>query len=364
MLSRFIRHKFSSLSKDLNSRITEIESRVKKVIPPSIFEETTYSFPEEPAQKTIDQKLEELDGKIAKIEALREAGRPEEIRIKNLPMKYGRTGRHPAYPWYGQEVPHEDRIPYLADRIGNYSKRVPAQNELMDALEITVDTSNPLFYSHFVQEPPREPDPDVNFAKGEVIYENPDATNGVMLARQTGGLGILYVGFYMLQTLLSGRSVYPINNEGMDQRADYLNPANNFVTDMYGGEFTAFETIGLFGFVSPLIPIMGAITIGLIKASTEGIISKLQYSQDKDLIFVTKPAGIIFNKEIEEVYETTHLQILPPAPRTGYGIVSEREYATITCMNTNQGFRVSTDKKYWNPEVYEEIHDHLYSLWD
>ena len=66
----------------------------------------------------MDEKLTELDAKVAKIEGLREAGKSEEIRIKNLENKYGRTGRHPAYPWYGQEVAQSDRLPHLTDCFG------------------------------------------------------------------------------------------------------------------------------------------------------------------------------------------------------------------------------------------------------
>lgn len=368
MLSRFIRLSYSSLAKDLNLKMSEVEARISKIFPASVVEGTNYSLPATTPQKTMDEKLAELDNKVAKIEALREIGRPEEIRIKNLPMKYGRTGRHPAYPWYGEAVAQEDRIPYLADRIGSHSTQVPGQSMANDWLHMKSDLYNPLFHSFFVQPPTLEPDPDVDFEKGEIIYDNSDAFQGVSLARQTCYTGLLYGIFYGFHTLYTGRTVYPIANEGMDHRSEGTGGRENYLGNLYswgtGTEWHDLETLINISFVVPMIPLGLVSIVGFIEALTGGVATRLRFNKDKDLVFVTKVKGIYFPREVEEVYETTHLQVLPPAPKSGYENVSERTVFTISCMNTHTNFRVSNDPIYWNPELREDFYQHLHSLWE
>ena len=365
MLTRAIRLRFSSLAKDLNSKMSEVQSRLDKVFPASILEGTPHNIPEETPQKTMDERLSELDSKVAKIEGLREAGRPEEIRIKNLPMKYGRTGRHPAYPWYGEAVAPADRVPYLADRLGKYAGLVPTQTDLHEWAQAKSDMHNPLFHSFFVQEPTQQPDPDVDFEKGEIIYENPDAFRGVALAKQTGFLSIVYTTFYAAHTIISGRTVYPIGTEAMDHRSDGFNQGQKFITNMYnyGADWHDLENLSRVAFLMPAVPLAFAAAVAFVNAITDRVAVKIQFNKNKDLVFITKNAGVIFPRTTEEVYETTHLQVLPPTPKSGYEFVSDRTVFTITCMNSHDTIKVNSDPKYWNPELKYEFDNHLYSLW-
>lgn len=368
MLSRFIRVHFSNLAKDLNSRIVEVAKHMEKVLPTTIYQDTPLrEIPEESKQKTMDQKLAELDAKVAKIEALREAGRPEEIRIKNLENKYGRTGRHPAYPWYGEEVAHEDRLPHLADRLGKYSEMGSKNNWVNDWLEMKSDQVNPLFHSFFVSEPSKEPDPDVNFEKGDVIYENPYAYQSSRLAKQTGTGSLAYILIHVMHTALTNRTVYPIYNEAMDHRADGIDPIHYYVKGVYSGtssDWHDIETLGNISFVAPLLPLaMATLTIGL-RQLTSGAVTKMQFNKNRDLVFVTRVGGTFFAKEVEEIYETTHLQVLPPTVQTGFENVSTRPIFKISCMASHETFSVYTDPQYWNPELKQDFHSHLHHLWE
>jgi len=151
-------------------------------------------------------------------------------------MKYGRTGRFPAYPWYGNEVPDELRIPHTADRLGSYSKVAPNPNNPLLALtETATDLNNPVFKSYFVQEPTREPDPDVNFEKGDVLYENNDAGDGTTITRQVGYSWLAFTAFNMAHGAASGRFTYPGGTEFLDHRAEDLNMGNNFFLYQMGG---------------------------------------------------------------------------------------------------------------------------------
>ena len=362
MLRRAIRKHFSSLSKDLNTKMSEVESLLKNTFPESLKEGTPFLIPPESKQKTMDQKLSELDEKIAKIEGLREAGRPEEIRIKNLPMKYGRAGRHPAYPWYGEQVAYEDRVPHLADRLGKYGSINPPHTSTNDWLQMASDLNNPLFHSFFVQEPSKEPDPDVDFEKGEIIYENPDAFNGVSLTRQAWFLSVPYVAFYCFHTLATGRTVYPIGNEVADHRADSISPSVWNIHSAVAG-WQDLETVSQVLFLSGPGPLLLCAYIGLLQSVTSRVATKLQFNKNRDLVFVTKVGGIVFQKPVEHVYETTHLQVIPPAPGTAYEGLDERKIFSITCMNSQESFRLSKDPKYWNPDLRKDFFSHLHSLW-
>lgn len=367
MLSRVLRNKSQSLAKDLNTRMAEVAKKIEKVFPSSLYEGTEYNIPEETKPKTMDEKLAELDSKVAKIEALREAGKPEEIRIRNLTNKYGRTGRHPAYPWYGNEVPFEDRIPHLADRLGKYSEMGSKNTVINDWLQLKSDQSNPVFHSFFVQEPSKNPDPDVNFEKGEIIYDNPHAWKGGSLIKQTGLTSLLYVLYHAGHTLVTNRTVYPVYTEAGDHRADGFSESNYYGFAVYSAsnsDWHDIETLSNVGFIAPLAPLCMLSFVWLLKCSTEGIVTKMQFNKNRDLVFVTKVGGTFFAKEIEEVYETTHLQVLPPSVETGYMDVNDRKLFTISCMTSHVNFRVYKNPSYWNPELKEEFFGHLHHLWE
>lgn len=359
-LTRF----FSEQPKGISSRMASLEERISKVVPKT----SAYIAGREMGerrQKTMDEKLAELDSKVAKIEALRQAGKPIEDKFRNMEMKYGRTGRHPAYPWHGQAVPYEDRIPHLADRIGSYSKAAPGENTMYDMLELNSDLNNPSFKSHFVQEPSREPDPDVNFEKGEILYENKDALQGVKLARQLGYTSFGYMSFYMAHTLITGRSVYPIADEFADVRADVVDRGDNWFSSVFqaGSMWHDLETLGIYAFAAPLLPLLGMSYLMLIKQASSGIVTKMQFNAEKDLLFISKAEGSFFIYEEEEVYEVAHLQVLPPTPRTGLDNAEHGTYFTLSCMNTQENMILKKDPKYWNPELYKDFKNHIYYLW-
>lgn len=367
MLARVFRMQSNTVVKDLSSRMAEVSKKLEKVLPSSFYEGTIYNVPEVTKQKTMDEKLAELDSKVAKIEALREAGRPEEIRIRNLENKYGRTGRHPAYPWYGMEIPYEDKIPHLSDRLGSFRKDSPQSSEVHEWLQMKSDVSNPLFGSYFVQEPSRVPDPDVDFEKGDVIYDNPYALKAGTLVKQTTTTSIFYLLFHVFHTVLTGRTVYPINKEAGDHRRDGLSMGNFYPTEIYSSnnsDWHDIETLSNIAFISPMLPLVVINLAMLATFSTKGVVTKMQFNKNRDLVFVTKVGGNFFAKEVEEVYETTHLQVLPPSVQTGFRDVSDRKLFTIHCLNQTTSFRVYSDPSYWNPELKDDFYGHLFHLWE
>ena len=64
---------------------------------------------------------------------------------------------------------------------------------------------------------------------------------------------------------------------------------------------------------------------------------KMQYSKDKELIFVTRISP--YGSADEEVYETAHLECLPPSVKAGLPHMSFQDsegIIDVTCMNTQK----------------------------
>jgi hypothetical protein len=362
---RRLSRRFGQIASEIDSKLAALNKRLNAKFP--VAENTV-----DPAlrnykgveHQTMDEKLAQLDAKVANIEALREAGRPEEIRIKDLPNKYGRTGRFAAYPWYGKFVKPEDRIPHLADRLGTYGRTLPQETQLAEAFQFYSDFNKPRFDSPFVAPPSKEPDPDVNFEKGDVLYENPDYEAGVLLARQVGLTSFSYLGFYMLQAVLTGRATYPIGNELNDQRADSPTSASFFDHLFTVGEgWGDIMTISFVGFLGGLPTLFTWAYFELLNIVTQDFVVKMQFSADKSLLFVSRVRGSFFSSLEETVYETINLQVLPPSVRTGLEGLGEAKVMTLNCMNTKDSINVSLDKKYWSEEHRMEFLKLSHMMW-
>lgn len=348
---------------DLASRMAALKDKLAPHLPVTSADVSSRKlFPDR--ELTMEEKLTTLDAKVANIEALREAARPEEERVKNLPMKYGRAGRHPGYQWYGAYIKQDDKIPHVSDRLGKYSEVAPNENPIHEWLQFHSDLNNPVFGSNFVKEPNRLPDHDLDFEYGDVIYENQNTAQGVTLIRQLGVAGFAYVGFNMAHVASTGRAVYPIGDEFCDVRADHRNYATSWMMHLFqwGPGWHQLEALDAVAFASPLFPLMCMTYAAAVKSMTQDQVVKMQFSKDKQLIFVTKMKGGFFTRPVEEVFETTHLQALPPSVRTADDMTKD-SLMTVSCMNTGESFILYKDAKYWNPAHVDDIKQHFYSMW-
>lgn len=355
----------SSNNASLTAGVEDLDRKIENVL--SKVEPSEAKDILQTRQKTLEERLAELDLSITKIEALREAGRPEEIRIKNLPNKYGRVGRFAAYPWFGKYVEDQDKYPHTADRLGKYSQAIPNQEEsIYKWTNVESDFNNPIYKSNFVQEPTREPDPDVNFEKGEILYDNPDSAQGAVLSRQLGYTGLFYLAFNMIHGAMSGRFIFPIGDTFMDYRADSLDLTGNFllVATGIGNQYTGIGNVAMILFVLPLFPMMVGGYIYGINLITDNYVTKMRFNATGDILFISKTVGAFSPKEVEEAHEVSHLQVLPPTPITGYEHVIDRTWVTLTDMSTQENFLLCLNDKYWHPELVKDFKAHIHSLWD
>jgi hypothetical protein len=362
MLARRLWRSLSTTGKELEVKMQDLNEKLKQFVPSNSADLAHRDF-SEPKEPTLDERLAMLDRNIAKIETLRAKARPVEEKFQNMEMKYGRAGRFPAYPEFGEAVPYEYRYPHLAEKLGSYSETVPSEGVANDMFQVNSDLNNPVFRSNFVQQPNKEPDSDLNFEKGEILYENKDVDSGLDLTRQLGYSTFGYISFYVAQGIASGRFTYPVYNENLDTRADTNTATNSLVGSTNSGAWHGIDEWSMFMFITPLPLLMVTGYFGLLNNITRDYVVKMQYNAEKDLLFVTKTSGVFMKKQIEKVYEVTHLQVLPPSPRTGYEDLLKGPIITVHCMNTQESFILYKDEKYWNSELKNLFEERIYDLW-
>lgn len=60
----------------------------------------------------------------------------------------------------------------------------------------------------------------------------------------------------------------------------------------------------------------------------------------------------------ERVYESAHLEILPPSARSGASHISAVDadgITNVTCMATQDELLFYNDKRYWNPNLRKQF---------
>lgn len=91
---------------------------------------------------------------------------------------------------------------------------------------------------------------------------------------------------------------------------------------------------------------------------------KIQYSKDKELLFVTRVSP--YGATEEEVFEVAHLEMLPPSVKTAVPFLSSQDkdgLLDITCMNTSKSLVLYNEDKYWNPELKKDFLKSVSNLW-
>lgn len=105
--------------------------------------------------------------------------------------------------------------------------------------------------------------------------------------------------------------------------------------------------------------------INFINAITSQYITKMSYSKDKELVFIRRvdQHGILY----EEVYETAHLEIVPPSQKSGVADLSSQDENglwRITCMSTQKNFLLYNDPNHWNTSLRDEFLKNRMGMWD
>ena len=225
-------------------------------------------------------------------------------------------------------TPYEERYPHVADRLGHPYFLGDHVDRL---LRLEDEYLNPGYVDQpFVQSPPTDADPDVDFREGKVIYENPSVLEWANFW-QWNTLGVLT---YMLvwnpyHVLFKNHVVYEEEKRGWNLQFE---------------EFSHyyFDTMGLLTvFLPPVLYLYYKQTPQLISRITQNFPAKIQYNKAEDLLFVTVN-GYLGRSE-ERVIELDHVEILP----AGYKIGN----AYLTSY-TDNGYYMLKDLNQKTPSYY------------
>lgn len=121
--------------------------------------------------------------------------------------------------------------------------------------------------------------------------------------------------------------------------------------------FTPISTLGVFYIIMA--------TMKLITQVGGQYALKVSYSKDKELLFVKRVNN--FGGVEEDVYETAHLEILPPRQRGGVQDLSSQDADglwRITCLNSQRNILLYNNDAYWNRKLKGPFLQSFLNLWD
>lgn len=85
----------------------------------------------------------------------------------------------------------------------------------------------------------------------------------------------------------------------------------------------------------------------------------------QELIFVKRVDMHGFIEE--EVYETAHLEIMPPSAKSLVGSLSSQDSDglwRITCLNSQKTMLMYNDPRHWNSSLRDDFFKNHLNLWD
>lgn len=228
-------------------------------------------------------------------------------------------------------------------------------------------------FQPFVQTPPMEPDADLNFEEGEVIYEN--ARVGEWIKFWKASALIIFgmsPGFYMFEIyqgdgtpsltwMADNFNWFDIprqfqDGSGWNTKGYRYCDDHDYMNAQYGAKRAI---------VRPSHTFYVACLSGLIYTMDLDYVTKMRYNKDKELVFINKPDK--FWGETEHVYEMHHLEQMVPFPVTAMKHMSANSptgILTVQDMAEKEYLKFYKDNKYWNMDLRDEFLSETRSLWE
>ena len=217
-----------------------------------------------------------------------------------------------------------------------------------------------------------DPDPTLNFEKGETIYENRGVIEWTrfwkMFTTATFGFAPgFYVfeiyaadGFPSLSWMAENWSWFNVPRQFQDGgNADLENyrycDDHDYMNFQYGGK-RALARPSHTAYVCTLL--------ALAQHMNFDYVSRMVYNKDKDVVFVYKPDG--FWHEREYAYEMHHLEQMVPYAVTAIKNMSMNDpngIVTVYDMNSKDNLKFYQNDKYWNLDVKDEFMSQTRNLW-
>lgn len=253
---------------------------------------------------------------------------------------------------YDVEMKPEEKYQFVADRLGHPEFLGTPVDRLF---KLENDIFHPTYLDQpFVQTPNAKPSANLNFEQGEVLYENTRVLEWVRFIQLFGLTGGAYIALYVPFSL-----GYKTNL--------VTDAADELITNQY--HLVSPTTVDILRLSIPIgVGAIAYTVYGLLNYTnsvTSQYVVKMSYSKDKELLFVKRIDlhGVTY----EEVYETAHLEIVPPAQRSGVADLSsydEDGIWRITDLNTGKFLLAYNDKNHWNLHLRDEFFQKTLNMWD
>jgi hypothetical protein len=217
-----------------------------------------------------------------------------------------------------------------------------------------------------------EPDEDLDFRRGETIYENKGVIEWTRFWKTmtTITFGIT-PGFYLyeiyqadgapsLTWLGDNANWWQLPKQFQDSSGWDLEEARYCDDHEYMNLVYSVKR----GIVRPAHTMYMCTVLVLLQHMNMDYVSKMVYNKDKDLVFVYKPTG--FWGEQEYVYEMHHLESVVPYAVTAIkdmSMMRDDGIVTVYDMNTRDNLKFYNDDKYWNMDLRDEFNASTRNLW-
>jgi len=252
---------------------------------------------------------------------------------------------------YDVITPWEKKHPHVADRFG-YPEILGTPFERLMRLEGEI--YHPTYLDQpFIQTPTADPHESLNFEEGEVIYENSQLLEWAKFwnfsAWSLYGFCALFVPYSLIF-----KTHMPLSHA-----------YDNLFVPYYTQTMYLVDNFALTGPLSGLFAMYSSyLAVGLANAFWKDYVIKLQYSKDKELVFVTRISP--FCSTVEEVYEVQHLEALPPSVKAAVADLSSQDTDglwDVTCLASHRNLVLYNQDQYWNPAQRKDFFDRVFNLW-
>lgn len=185
------------------------------------------------------------------------------------------------------------------------------------------DYTHPGFLDQpFVRVPRQEPNEDIDFRAGEVIYENPKVAEwGRLGVLSTISLYFYYMAFWPIASLYKTHIPSP---EMLFSRLDQFKMFSIHEVDK-------FNSMPIVHSVS--LAILLYLNLGILNTFSKNFVTKLQYNRNKDLLFVTSLNE--FGSLKEKTYELSNIERVVRADKASLRYSSEMEgFMVLKCLSS------------------------------
>ena len=217
-----------------------------------------------------------------------------------------------------------------------------------------------------------DPDPTLNFERGETIYENKGVLEWTRfwkaLTLSTFGIA---PGFYVFEMyaadglpslgwISSNWNWFNVPRQFQDggdwdlKNYRYCDD-HDYMNMQYGGKRSLARPCHTAYVIQTLI---------LLQHMNFDYVSKMVYNKEKDIVFVYKPDGLWHDSE--HVYEMHHLEQMVPYAVTAIKNMSmqkEDGIVTVYDMNSRDNLKFYGADKYWNMDLKDEFMGQTRNLW-